>query len=593
MSTYNVHAENDSQLKNANYIELDMKNSMLQNRLTRNEKILEEYERKNAFYSKSLKLISKYINALSNGAKRFIQKSLKVELASLVKLCNTNSDMVELIEILTDFVTGIKILKNKADDDEPIKDRSSMSVDFDKNSNYALEQLRAENQKLKSKLDKISKGELDCNNCHMKIDIKKILGIQNPLMLQSNVFSQIERHMTMNSLMQSKNMDISKFSDLRSLHSFLKEDKNENKKILNKLNHLNGQKDSLCIDDSSVFLKKNNMKSHNISAIPMLSINDTIDEIRVAKDKSCMNWIIKEIEDSEKTATEYSIQLQEETPENNEVLGGRNLLTDFNKVADSYQNSFSINNNPKSKEKIQMNRIECFEVDKKPTHLPKSIHNLQEKIDSISLSDTIVEESSNVIDKTLNSIDHFVPNNKKICNSNNGSDQRLLKSQETLKVEAVYAYRQKKRKASPKSTSVDSNLQDDAKVTKRISFIKNLDEAIFKSLKENPVTKQSQTVRNMPHKGFEGTKSGNIVTTRTKILTHNDRDDKSLPFNSSLGFQKTRLTAEDKNKTTTNRLSSKGQPVIRNLNSTERTLNNMISNNIARNSIRHKGKLAN
>lgn len=585
-STYEIPIDNDSKLKNTSYVEMDMKNNVLQNRIARTEKLLEESEKKNALYSRSLKLINKYANVLSNGAKKFLQKGLKQELANFMQICGGNNDIIDLVEILTDFISGIKILKTEAAKKNDLKKHSAKSVDCRIGNKYALEQLEKENQQLKDKLDKLGKGQLNCNNCHAKIDVKKLLNTSNPLMMKSSVLSQIEKHAALDSVQQPNTLDISKFSELHSLHSLLKDDNNENKKAISKI-HAFGQRDSLCIDDSSVFLKKNNVKSQNTSAIPMLSINDTIEDIKIGKDKSCINWIIKEIEDSEKTGTEYSIQSNQEEDEEDLPLGPRNLLNDFNKVADSYQNSFSLYNNPKDKEKTQVRDIESFDL-YAVSHLPPDkVQNMQNNIEAIDMSNTILDDSSNLVDKTLNSIEPNKQIAKKINASDMDSNERLMKSQETLKVEAVYAFRQQKGKPSPDLTSVDLDSIDEAKNTKRVSFVKKIDEVISKAAKGDQNPHQQHTVRNVSQKGLIASKSGNLITAKTKLSNFNERNERNT-FHNGMGLQNNNCNLEDKQKASTSRLNQKAQPVVKKFISTERTLNNLISTNIGRNSLKPK-----
>lgn len=585
-SSYDLPIGNQSQLKNISYVQLDMKNSMLQNRLARSEKLLDEYEKKGALYGKAMKLVNKYVNALSNGAKRFLHKSLKMELANFMQAYGGFNEMTDLIEILTDFIGNIKLLKVEKSGINDKQRCSAKSVDCDKETRYAMEELLNENNRLKAKLDKINKGTIDCFNCHAKIDIKKILASSKPLMMQSNVLSHIAKQGAYDSMMQSKTLEISQFSEMHSLHSMLREDKNEiNNKGVARLNIPN-QRDSICIEDSSVFLKKNNLKSHNTTVMPMLSINDTVEEIKIVNDKSCMNWIIKEIEDSEKTETDYSMQSIGQVQEETIKLNPRKLLDDFNKVADSYQNSFSIQKNAKDQSIVQMYGVDSFSINTKHDKSIEYIKDLQQKLNNIDLSHSVLNDTSNIIDKTLNSVEPTTKLQKKKVNDN--SDQRLMKSQETLKVEAVYAFRQQKYKASPRNTSVDEDSLEFEKVTKRVSFIRNANDGLFKSMRSDVAPKQPQTTRNLLAKGLQNSKSGINITAKTKVFNKNEKEELHLATNTTTSFYRVHQLQDEKQKPNTGRMIAKPQPVIRTLCSTEKTLNNMLSNNITKNSQRIK-----
>lgn len=592
MSSYNLPQDDNSQLKGINYMQLDMKNSMLQNRLTRNEKLLEEYERKNAVHSRSLKLLSKYINALSNGAKRFMQKSLKVELSNLMQMCNGASDITDLVETLTDFIGSIKIMRSVDDGKNEEHKQRAKSTGYDKHTGNAAKELQEENLRLKGKLEKINKGQLECYNCHTSLDIRKILQLAKPATMHSHVFSNIERQEAYDSMMQSKTLDISKFSELRSLHSFLKDDKcDKPSKIMGRHNFTQNQKDSMCIDDSSMFFKKKNPASQNISAMPMLSINDTFEEIRPEKNKSHVNWVIKEMEDSEKTETDYSIESRVDIEEAIEQLEPKNLLSDFNKVADSFDQSFNLNRNPKSEDKVQLRNIQSFSVDSLPDVEEKYKTEMQVRLRSIDLSADQNQEESQLIDKTLNSRDSSDFLTRNHASKKLSSNDCFGKSQETLKVEAVYAFRQQKGKPSPNPTSVEEISFDEVKITKRLP-LRNTNEGFFKSMKGDGPVKAPLTGRNLHQKGLFNSKSGNNISAKTKLGANTEREEQPVGRNTTTGFFKGLPAAEDKQRLSTRPSTKPQTTTTRTLCSTEKTLNSIFSNNVGKHQ-KAKSKLAN
>ena len=594
-SSYNLPHDTSSQLKGANYMQLDMKNSMLQSRLTRNEKLLEEFEKKNAVHTRTLKIISKYVNALSNGAKRFMQKSFKLELANLMQACGKASDIADLVEVLTEFVSSIKVMRTCAEDAESKQQTGAKSVDHDRGTRNALRDLKEENHKLKAKLEKLSKGQLECYSCHASIDIKKVLQLSQPLMMNSHIISGIGKQMQYDSMAQSNTLDISKFSELRSLHSFLNEDKGErHSKLAARANPVQHQRDSICIDDSSVFLKKNNnARSQNTSAVPILSINDTIDDIKPRADKSHANWVIKEMEDSEKTETDYSIMSEAELSAAIENLGPKNLLDDFNKAAESYEQSFFGARNPKSEDKPQLREINSFSTDSLRGAKPQCNPDVQVRIKSINLSAEQREES-NLIDKTLNSHDSsaLLPSSNPLAKNMN-SNHTFARSQETLKVEAVYAFRQQKAKASPNPTSVEEISFEEPRATKRVSLMRNLNDGMFKSVRGEGPLRQVQTTRALNVKGLYNSKSGNNISAKARTFINEDRDELPSGRNTATGFFKPQqATAEDRQRLSTRPSTKPGTTTTRTLCSTEKSLNSIFSNNASRQQ-KPRSKLAN
>lgn len=442
LSSYNL-PHNSNPIQPTNFAQIDMQNDILQNKIKRLEKLINEYEKKEAVSSKLIRTVSKYINYLSNNAKRFVINGFKKEIEALVNIKAENeSDIHLLITDLTEFISSVKTTKidkrNKREKKSKGYSRNSRSVDFGKNDKDTIKSLEKENSKLKAKIDKMAnkgkRGHNDLNGIN-----------QTPLFYETNI-SRIKKNNKADSSLNGKTLDFSKISELKSLNSFFNDELNE-QKIIEKPSKVNNKteslligtslRESMVIKDTSVFLKKNNNTNNN-TFVKNLSINDiTLDgenEVNGLKQQEkVQNWIIEEQEDSNSNFSNSPKENQEE--EENKIVRklSNNVIEDNIKI--NYIPSKDIKNFLQNKENENCTNNDVSNITEEETDFNVNLIN---NFNNVAESR---EESAFINNHSLSSQDEnsiFDLKGKKFSHE---LSQQTQKSNETLKMESVFVYK--------------------------------------------------------------------------------------------------------------------------------------------------------
>ena len=341
ISSYNLPKETLNDMRKTEFVQIDMQNSILQNKLKRMEKLIDEYEKKEAVSSRLIRMINKYVNYLSNSAKKFLISRFKKELEALVSVENGNdTDLYCLITDLTEFISGIKLIK-KTKPEKPktkAKQRTAKSTDFHMNIRNVYSDMVEENKKLREKLEKDSKQAKAPENAKAG----------GKILLNTDI-SKIHKNPQYDSVLIGKTLNVSKISGLKSLNSFFNDElkdnsiavlpENKNTLKIENINH----RESLVLQDNSVFLKKHNVTKNN-TMINNLSINDITFEEEPGRARQEPkvdegNWVIDEIEDCENEQSYYTLKDVSESMDVNSHLSNKNLMSKFNCVAESREQS--------------------------------------------------------------------------------------------------------------------------------------------------------------------------------------------------------------------------------------------------------------
>lgn len=241
--------------KKSEYLQLDMQVSVLQSKLSRAERLLEEFERKEAANSKSFSIIAKQLNRLSNSSKKHLVKTLTIEIGGYLNNGKDNG-FSELVTCLTTFISNIKVISDQISAHKsPPKSQSAKSQGYEHQPHNKLKELIVTNTKLKNRLNNILRTKLLCKNCNTQIDIAKAVSSTKESIGTSNRLATSSDLGFPGTNDRFKSFDMSKFSVLKSLKSLLNGESSiipeysdaKNEKEIPKPNFLN---------ESSLFIKK-------------------------------------------------------------------------------------------------------------------------------------------------------------------------------------------------------------------------------------------------------------------------------------------------------------------------------------------------
>jgi len=375
LSSYDMPPDSIVHFKKSEYMQLDMQVSVLQNKLSRAEKLLEDFERKEAANSKALNIIAKQLNQLSDSAKNYFIRGINLEIGGYIKNDN-DKGLNELVSCLSTFSSAIKIVSEKSKKD--INKTSSMSVKsqgYEVNSNHTVKELIDINKKLTRRLERILRSKLLCENCNTKIDIGKAVSSTNYSSSYNNRVTPNSDMELLESIGRYKSLETSKFSVFRSLKSLL----NEGSSIINNNNqdkcetHINLN----FINESSVFVKK----------------SDPFDDKLVTQNDSrrIMHQKGKLIENKRFVAeqsSQYECELQPDSDLDTDKKTDckRELLSEFNNAEKTKLNqNEQVIQRLDTIKSLSSHKSETEDKKELPNHVIKCLDNLQKQMNNLRI----------------------------------------------------------------------------------------------------------------------------------------------------------------------------------------------------------------
>lgn len=255
LSSYDIPPDSMVNFKKSEFLQLDMQVSMLQNKLNRAERLLDEFERKEAANSKAFSIIAKHLNRLSNSSKSYVVKGITTDIGGHIKN-GGDKGFNELFNSLTTFISSVKVIKIvKKLRNEEASSRSVKSQDYHSYGHNKVKQLADMNRKLTNRLEALLHAKLSCKNCKTQIDIGKAVSSTRESIGASDNLATSSEIEFIESIGRLKSIETSKFSVLKSLKSLLNGDssimhaKNDDKRYLESVAQN-------LINESSIFVKK-------------------------------------------------------------------------------------------------------------------------------------------------------------------------------------------------------------------------------------------------------------------------------------------------------------------------------------------------
>lgn len=341
--------------KKSEYLQLDMQVSVLQSKLTRAERLLEELERKEAASAKAISIITKQVNRLSDTSKRAVSRGVAAEMASYAK--SAGSGFGELMDCLNGFLTGIKIISTaESKSHAELCSRLVRSQDNSRTAQGRVVALDDLNKRLKRRLDGILRSRLQCRGCHTQIDVAGAVSSTR----ESTNASELDFPSASDNF---KSLDSSKFRSLKSIKSLLN---GENEALVAQ----QLQKPAF-MNESSIFVKKVTPDGEDSAAVLDTPKNSQI--------------VDKYVHESMKESSQYECvpAPQLATPNDAKPTLNRDLLPDFNeestepRIAPKLQHLDTIRSVSSDEDAQRSSRVRFQEK------VARCLDSLQRKVSSI------------------------------------------------------------------------------------------------------------------------------------------------------------------------------------------------------------------